>query len=86
MKVPKKHNKLLKKKLLKDSLEALVDDHGVDIVICIAFFAPPGITENLIDIVAEIIFDFQYIIKHALEVELPEADHIIGHKYMYPLV
>ena len=41
--------------MFKDSLQALVDDEGVDIVVCIAFFAPPGITENLIDIVARVI-------------------------------
>jgi acyl-CoA synthetase (NDP forming) len=41
--------------MFKKSLEALVKDDGVDIVICIAFFAPPGITENLIDLVAEVI-------------------------------
>jgi acetate---CoA ligase (ADP-forming) len=35
------------------SLDALIADDGVDIIICIAFFAPPGITENLIDIIAE---------------------------------
>ncbi len=35
------------------SLDALIADKGVDIIICIAFFAPPGITENLIDIIAQ---------------------------------
>ena len=35
------------------SLDALIEDSGVDIIICIAFFAPPGITENLIDIIAQ---------------------------------
>ncbi len=34
------------------SLDALIRDPGVDIIICIAFFAPPGISENLIDIIA----------------------------------
>jgi acyl-CoA synthetase (NDP forming) len=34
------------------SLDALIEDQGVDMIICIAFFAPPGITENLIDIIA----------------------------------
>ncbi len=42
-------------RMFKESLEALVHDPGVDIVICIAFFAPPGITENLVNIIAEII-------------------------------
>ncbi len=35
------------------SLDALIADKGVDIIICIAFFAPPGISENLIDIIAK---------------------------------
>jgi len=38
--------------MFSQSLDALIEDDGVDIVICIAFFAPPGITENLIDIIA----------------------------------
>ena len=38
--------------MFSDSLDALIEDVGVDIIICIAFFAPPGITENLIDIIA----------------------------------
>jgi len=29
-------------------LEALLEDDGVDIVICTAFFAPPAISDNLI--------------------------------------
>jgi acyl-CoA synthetase (NDP forming) len=40
-------------KMFSKSLDALIEDKGVDIIICIAFFAPPGITENLIDIIAE---------------------------------
>jgi len=39
-------------RMFSDSLDALIADEGVDIMICIAFFAPPGITENLIDILA----------------------------------
>ncbi|MBU1343304.1 MAG: CoA-binding protein [Proteobacteria bacterium] len=39
-------------RMFSQSLDALIADNGVDIVICIAFFAPPGITENLIDIIA----------------------------------
>ncbi len=35
------------------ALDALLGDPGVDIVICTAFFAPPGISDRLIDIVAE---------------------------------
>lgn len=38
--------------MFSKSLDALIKDDGVDIIICIAFFAPPGITENLIDIIA----------------------------------
>ncbi len=33
-------------------LDALLDDDGVDIVICTAFFAPPAISDGLIDTVA----------------------------------
>jgi len=40
-------------RMFSKSLDALIRDNGVDIIICIAFFAPPGITENLIDIIAE---------------------------------
>ncbi len=32
-----------------NALDALLEDTGVDIVICIAFFAPPAITDALID-------------------------------------
>ena len=35
-----------------NALDALLDDTGVDIVICIAFFAPPAITDALIDGIA----------------------------------
>ena len=40
-------------RMFSDSLDVLIEDEGVDIIICIAFFAPPGITENLIDIIAD---------------------------------
>ena len=40
-------------RMFSKSLDALIADRGVDIIICIAFFAPPGISENLIDIIAE---------------------------------
>ncbi len=40
-------------RMFSESLDALMQDDGVDIVICIAFFAPPGITDTLIDIIAE---------------------------------
>jgi acyl-CoA synthetase (NDP forming) len=36
------------------SLKALLDDEGVDIVICITFFAPHAITDELIDRMAEV--------------------------------
>lgn len=39
-------------RMFSESLDALIEDDGVDIIICITFFAPPGITENLIDIIA----------------------------------
>ncbi len=35
------------------SLDALLEDSGVDIIICIAFFSPPGVSENLIDMIVE---------------------------------
>lgn len=35
------------------ALDALLDDPGVDIVICNTFFAPPGISNNLITEIAE---------------------------------
>ena len=35
------------------SIDALSEDDNVDIIICVTFFAPPGITNKLIDIVAE---------------------------------
>jgi len=35
-----------------DALDALLADPGVDIVICIAFFAPPSITDDLVDGIA----------------------------------
>ena len=34
------------------SLDALLDDDGVDIIICTAFFAPPAISDGLIDEIA----------------------------------
>jgi len=42
-------------RMFQESLQTLIKDKGVDIIICIAFFAPPGITENLIDIISDII-------------------------------
>ena len=36
-----------------DSIDILLADEGVDMLICIAFFAPPGITENLVTIIAD---------------------------------
>ena len=37
------------------ALEALLDDEGVDLVICIAFFAPPSISDQLPEKLADII-------------------------------
>lgn len=35
------------------TLDAVLEDDGVDIVICIVFFSPPAATERLIDLIAE---------------------------------
>lgn len=35
------------------SLDAMLDDPGVDIIICNAFFAPPGITDNLVPLISQ---------------------------------
>lgn len=40
-------------RMFSESLDALLEDEGVDIILCIAFFAPPGITEHLMDIISE---------------------------------
>jgi acyl-CoA synthetase (NDP forming) len=40
-------------RMIGDSMDALLDDENVDIIICIAFFAPQGITDELIDIISE---------------------------------
>ncbi len=39
--------------MFAESIDALIEDENVDIVICITFFAPPGITKNLADLVAD---------------------------------
>lgn len=39
--------------MFSNSLDALIEDKGVDIVICIAFFAPPAITDRLKTIIAQ---------------------------------
>ena len=72
-------------------LDALIADKGVDIIICIAFFAPPGITENLIDIIAgkikksdnEILYWVQsHVDKHPLRhLFNPLFDYIIQKRY-----
>lgn len=36
-----------------ETLKAVADDPGVDIIICITFFAPPGITEELIKLISD---------------------------------
>jgi acyl-CoA synthetase (NDP forming) len=35
------------------SLEALLADDGVDMVICTAFFAPPAISDDLVTVIAD---------------------------------
>jgi len=40
-------------RMVGDALDALLDDDGVDIVICIAFFAPPSITDGIIDEISQ---------------------------------
>ncbi|MDM8538723.1 hypothetical protein QUF70_18360 [Desulfobacterales bacterium HSG17] len=35
--------------MVGNTLDALLDDENVDIIICIAFFAPPSITDGMID-------------------------------------
>lgn len=34
-------------------LDALIQDNGVDIILCVAFFSPPGISIKLMDIITE---------------------------------
>ncbi|UCD31561.1 MAG: CoA-binding protein [Desulfobacterales bacterium] len=36
-------------KMIGDTLDALLDDDNVDIIICTAFFAPPSITDGIVD-------------------------------------
>jgi acyl-CoA synthetase (NDP forming) len=43
--------------MFTETLEALLDDDGVDIVICITFFAPPSISKDLPEKMAEIILN-----------------------------
>ncbi len=38
-----------------ETLNALLDDKGVDIIICIALFSPPSITDELIEMIAEVV-------------------------------
>ena len=38
-----------------NALEAVLDDPGVDIVICIAFFAPPSISKELVSKISAVI-------------------------------
>jgi len=35
-----------------ESIDALLEDPGVDILVCVAFFAPPGISDGLVDEIA----------------------------------
>jgi acetate---CoA ligase (ADP-forming) len=40
-------------KMFGATLDALDDDPGVDIIVCVSFFAPPAITDAMLDEVAE---------------------------------
>jgi acetate---CoA ligase (ADP-forming) len=39
-------------RMIGDALSAIIDDDGVDIVICTAFFSPPSITDSLVESIA----------------------------------
>lgn len=39
-------------RMIGDALAAIIDDKGVDIVICTAFFSPPSITDGLVESIA----------------------------------
>lgn len=39
-------------RMMGDALSAIIDDDGVDIVICTAFFSPPSITDRLVEVIA----------------------------------
>jgi acetate---CoA ligase (ADP-forming) len=39
-------------RMIGDALSAIIDDDGVDIVICTAFFSPPSITDGLVESIA----------------------------------
>lgn len=41
--------------MMVKTLQALIDDQGVDIIICIAFFAPPSISDTLIEDIADVV-------------------------------
>jgi acyl-CoA synthetase (NDP forming) len=39
-------------RMIGDSLAAIIEDEGVDMVICTAFFSPPSITDRLVQVIA----------------------------------
>jgi acetate---CoA ligase (ADP-forming) len=39
-------------RMIGDALSAIIDDDGVDIIICTAFFSPPSITDSLVESIA----------------------------------
>ncbi len=39
--------------MVAETLDALLDDEGVDIILCVAFFAPPSISDDLVDVIAQ---------------------------------
>jgi acetate---CoA ligase (ADP-forming) len=39
-------------RMIGDALSAIIDDEGVDIIICTAFFSPPSITDALVESIA----------------------------------
>jgi acetate---CoA ligase (ADP-forming) len=45
--------------MIGDALSAIIEDDGVDIVICTAFFSPPSITDALVESIASKVRDSQ---------------------------
>ena len=39
--------------MMGKALDALVDDPGVHIIICTAFFSPPGLTDEMVDVISQ---------------------------------
>ena len=40
-------------RMIGDALSAILDDDGVDIVVCIVFFSPPAITDRLVETISD---------------------------------